>query len=285
MFNKRFTMVLLAATASVSMAGCAMLPTSLFGKLSQDQLTTAQAMINDSLVALQTDSDMSIASVVSDDAAYGTQGVGPVEGGAPWGRFMERAKPRIDKAREGIKHRERFEEPNDRGGKTGKVEMDFKGRHGNENRVVEKVVDADGKVVEVTVHFEASRKNGMTLVSDRHRKLGEDGTWTSTFKSVFTRKDGKTKTIEWTRTEAADGSETGEGTITRFDGSVVTITITKAVDGTVVTKVVDSRKKVDAELTQGDAETDATVVVTDGNSGQSETTTVTDTEEVQPSEE
>ncbi|HEY9898533.1 MAG TPA: hypothetical protein V6D00_05070 [Pantanalinema sp.] len=283
MFNKRFTMVLLAATATVSMAGCAMLPTSLFGKLSQSDLAAAQAMINDSLVALQTDADMSIASVISDDASYATMGLGDAKG-APMDRFKERAKPRLEKARGGIRHAERSEDPNDRGGKTGKVKMDVNGRHGNEVRTVEKVVDADGKLVEVTVHFELSHKNGMTLVSDRHRKLGEDGAWTSTFKSVFTRKDGKTKTVEWSRVEAADGTESGQGTITRFDGSVVTIAITKSADGTVVTKVTDSRQKVDAELTQGDTATDATVVVTDGESGQTEKSTIPDTEAVEPSE-
>ncbi|MNL12719.1 hypothetical protein D3C87_1335940 [compost metagenome] len=281
MFNKRFKRVLLAATASVSMAGCAMLPTSLFGKISQADLAAARAMVNDSLVALQTDADMTIASLMADDTSFGTQAV---RDGAPMERFKERAKPRLDKARADVRNPERSEAPNDRGGKTGKLKMDVKGRHGDEKRTVERVVDADGKLVEVTVHFEVSHKNGMTLVTDRHRKLGEDGTWTSTFKSVFTRKDGKTKTIEWSRLEAADGSETGQGTITRFDGSVVTISITKGADGTVVTKVTDSRQKVDAEVTLGDAATDATVVVTDGESGQTETSTVPDTEAVDPSE-
>ncbi|MBO9540349.1 hypothetical protein J7643_07135 [bacterium] len=294
MFNKRFMTVLLASTAVVSLTACAGLPTSVLGSLNAQQTAAARAMIDDAIASIQTDSDMTLAAALAEDSNLKIQAIefeaaasgsaGPRERDR-FERFKERAKPRLEKARGAIRTAEKVETPTEDGGKIVKVTMTVNHRNELQSRVVERTYDADGALIEAKVHFEMERKNGLKMTSDRHRKLEADGTWTASFKSVMTRKDGKTKTIEWTRVEATDGSETGEGKITRFDGSVVTITITKSADGTVVTKTVDSRAKVDAEITQPDAGTEATVTVTDGANGQvAATTTVSNTEAVEPSE-
>lgn len=298
MFSKRIQTVLLAATATVTMTGCAGLPTAVLGKLNAQQTAVAQALINDALTSLQTDSDMNLASALAEDTTLKTQAIeleaaATVEASGSVGarerqrseRFKDRAKHRLEKAKGAIRTVEKVETPNADGGKTVKITMSVNHKNGVQLRVVERVYAADASLLAATAHFEHEHKNGVKMVGDRNRALAADGTWHSTFKAVLTRKDGKVKTTEWTRVEAADGSETGEGKITRFDGSVVTISISKSADGTVVTKTVDSRAQLNAEITQGDVATDASVVVTDAASGQAAaTTTVSNTEEVEPSE-
>ncbi|MNX64648.1 hypothetical protein D3C86_956770 [compost metagenome] len=289
MFTKRFLTVLLASTAVVSLTACAALPLGALGSLNAQQTAAARAMIDDSVASMQTDVDMSLAAALADDANLKVQGLAFESAAGTrerdrFERFKERAKPRLQKARDAVRTVDRVETPTEDGGKIVKVTMAVNHRNGVQNRVVERAYAADGSLIEATVHFEMEQRNGSKMVGDRHRKLEADNTWHATFKYVITRRDGKVKTVEWTRVEAADGSETGDGKITRFDGSVVTIAITKSADGTVVTRTQDSSAKLEAEITQPEASTEASVTVTDGSNGQvAATTTVPDTEAVEPS--
>ncbi|HBN09740.1 MAG TPA: hypothetical protein DD435_14170 [Cyanobacteria bacterium UBA8530] len=138
----------------------------------------------------------------------------------------------------------------------------------------------DGKMVLVTASYRATHKNGMTMESTRIKKIETDDSYVSTFDSKITLKDGRTKTAHWVRTGNADGSEVSSvGTLVRFDGKTLQVTITKTVDGTTTSKVLDG---VAVEVSQEEGSPSLDVTVTDPKSGESEKTTITLPNDDQP---
>ncbi|MGE5707571.1 MAG: hypothetical protein ACM3YO_04490, partial [Bacteroidota bacterium] len=118
-----------------------------------------------------------------------------------------------------------------------------------------------------------THKNGMTSKSTRLKEINDGGTYKVTYDSVLTRKDGKTKTIHWVRTGSAEGVETLiEGTLTRFDGTVINLAAAKASDGTSTVSLTSDGVSVAA--TQNESTEQVLVTVTDPATSKSETTTV-----------
>ncbi|MNT29675.1 hypothetical protein D3C72_1654280 [compost metagenome] len=171
-------------------------------------------------------------------------------------------------------------------GKTVTKTMEFEHKNGTKKQTIVKVYSDNTRenLIEANFHLEQQHKNGMSLVIDRSRVLGEDGSWTIAYKATFTRKDEKVKTVAWTRVEAADGSQTGTGTITRFDGTVVQITFTKSADGVVVTRTIDGAAKVEAVVTQDEAAVEAEVTVKDQSTAQVTGEATVSVEDAEPSE-
>ncbi|GEM_PF-5713029 len=289
---------LLSATLVLSLAAtlnaCAGLPTGalsgLTSNLSPQQQAAVTAMVNDTLVASQFNQDMSDADVLSESGmttqalsvAVSTQAVASAKHKERMERFMKRSKQRLDHKRQAMKGQPIISED----GTTVTKTMEFDHKNGSKKQTIVKIYSDDTRenLIEANFHLEQQHKNGMSFVIDRSRVLGEDGTWTLSYKATFTRKDEKIKTVVWNRTEAADGSQTGTGTITRFNGTVVQITFEKSAEGVVVTRTVDGEAKVEAVVTQDESAVEAEVEVKDTASGENTGSATLNTDDAEPSE-
>ncbi|MBM3270527.1 MAG: hypothetical protein FJZ01_23075 [Candidatus Sericytochromatia bacterium] len=142
----------------------------------------------------------------------------------------------------------------------------------------------DAKVlVRVVDHVEATfPKSGAKHVTDRDRINFDDGTYKVTFSAKTSGKNSKTRTVEWTREGKADGSETGTGTITRFDGTKTEVTYTKDTSGKTVTATTDAASKAKVEVTQTEGAAEATVVIADAENPEKKTSETVDTEAEEP---
>jgi len=171
------------------------------------------------------------------------------------------------------------------GTKNHKVVMqvpDKKGR--TQEHSVEKKLAADGSVLESHVTIKTPGKNGQSIVHKQHKVFNQDGSASVTHTSKVTRKDGKVKTITHQRTQNADGSESGTGTITGYDGTVVTITFTKDATGVVVQTARHEKAKIVVEITKAEHEDTATVKVTNLKTGKVSTTTIAHCGDLEPSD-
>ncbi|MBM3275588.1 MAG: hypothetical protein FJZ00_10565 [Candidatus Sericytochromatia bacterium] len=286
--------------------------------LEADRLRDAgRALVADTLTTLQTDADMTAADQLSDDptlspapfrimaaATTGSTATGSVRPPHPvlrhrpllgpivrhaikrhLDRQREMARKLVAARRTATRVHERTETLNEDGTRTihARLEMTTKAG-GTLKQTSDRVVDAENTVLSAVADLERAFKNGHTLVSHRERKTAEDGSWTVTFTLTATRKDGAVKTVNWTRKGSADGTETGEGTILRFDGSKVTITYARNANGSTLTRTIDSAANIRAEVTKSEGETsaDTTVMTPDGQL--LEIAAVPDTEDVAPSE-
>lgn len=295
MSKKTLFSAVLALSFGASLTACAGLPTGAFGgltaNLSSQQQAAVTSMVNDYLVASQMNQDMTDADAMT-DAGMGVQGL-QVGASARVSaslklkerteRFKERSKARLEHKHGAMKGNAQVTISED--GTTVTKTMEFNHKNGTKKQTIVKVYADDTReaMVEATFHLEQEHRNGMKLVVDRSRTLAEDGSWSIAYTASFTRKDGKVKTVSWTRVEAADGSQTGSGTITRFDGTVVQITFTKSADGVVVTRTVDGDAKVEAVVTQDEASVEAEVTVKDGESGQVTGEATVSVEDAEPS--
>ncbi len=293
MSKKTLFSTVLALSIGASLTACAGLPTGTFAGLTSNlnpqQQAAVKSMVSDYLVASQMNQDMSDADAMS-ESSMGTMALG-VEVSARASasvklkermeRFKERSKQRIEHKRGAMKTQ--VETTTE--GNTVTKKMEFEHKNGAKKQIIVKVYADETleNLIEANFHLEQQHKNGMSLVIDRSRVVDADGNWTIAYKATFTRKDEKVKTVAWTRVEAADGSQTGTGTITRFDGTVVQITFTKSADGVVVTRTVDSAAQVEAEVTQDEAAVEADVTITN-QAGQVTGEATVSVEDAEPSE-
>lgn len=290
---------------TVGLVGCDMLPTAdefgtVVSKLSSTQRTVATSMIQDTVATLNVDAQLNVASMYTDDGSLRTQAL--VQAVATGSTMIElrkaaaarellqrqemakRMQARLKAAKANFRDFKPTSEVASDGSRVDRANMTMMNKNDQQNVSQEKFYDAEGTLIEVKSHFTRTHKNGLTYTADRDRKLQEDGSWKVTFTSTITGPKGKTKTVAWTRTVAVDGSEVGDGTITRFDGSVVTVHVERSADGSVLTRTVDTRAKVTVDVDAGDGSDGATVKVTNGETGQvAGTQTVEDTKTVDPS--
>ncbi|MNR86878.1 hypothetical protein D3C72_177350 [compost metagenome] len=295
MSKKSLLSAVLALSLGASLTACAGLPNGVFGgltaNLNPQQQVAVKSMVNDYLVASQMNQDMSDFDAMT-DSGKGTQALNVGASARVSAshklqeraqRFKERSKPRLEHKRGAMKGEAKVTVSED--GKTVTKTMEFQHKNGAKKQTIVKIYADDTRetLIEANFHLEQEHRNGMNLVVDRSRKLGEDGSWTITYHATFTRKDGKEKTVAWTRVEAEDGSQTGTGTLTRFDGTVVQITFTKSADGLVVTRTIDGDAKVEAVVSQDEASADAEVTVKDGSNGQVTGKATVNIEDAEPS--
>ena len=295
MSKKTLFSTVLALSIGASLTACAGLPTGTFAGLTSNlnpqQQAAVKSMVSDYLVASQMNQDMTDADAMS-ESSMGTQAIG-VELSARasaslklkerMDRFKDRSKQRIEHKRGSMKTE--VETTISEDGTTVTKKMEFEHKNGAKKQTIVKVYADSSRetLIEANFHLEQQHKNGMSLVIDRSRILGEDGSWTIAYKATFTRKDEKVKTVAWNRVEAEDGSQTGTGTITRFDGTVVQITFTRSADGVVVTRTVDGATQVEAEVTQDEASVEADVTVTN-QAGQVTGEATVSVEDAEPSD-
>jgi hypothetical protein len=295
MSKKSLLSAVLALSLGASLTACAGLPNGVFGgltaNLNPQQQAAVKSMVSDYLVASQMNQDMSDFDAMT-ESGMGTQAINVgVSARASASlklkerteRFKERSKPRIEHKKGAMKGEAKVTVSED--GTTVTKTMEFQHKNGAKKQTIVKIYADETRetLIEANFHLEQEHKNGMSLVIDRARQLGEDGSWTITYNATFTRKDGKEKTVAWTRVEAEDGSQTGSGTITRFDGTVVQITFTKSADGVVVTRTIDGDAKVEAVVTQDETSVEAEVTVKDGSNGQVTGEATVNIEDAEPS--
>lgn len=178
-------------------------------------------------------------------------------------KLHERAQKHLEARRGATRVAERTVVENEDGTRTITARMEITTRAGTQKQFVERTLDADGILLDSVHDFERQGKNGKAMKSHRERHTADDGSWTGTFKLEITRKDGKTKTVEWQRSGSADGSEVGEGKITRFDGTEVTIKVSKTSEGEVTTETTDSDAGIAVEIAGDDQGTAVEATVRD----------------------
>jgi hypothetical protein len=127
---------------------------------------------------------------------------------------------------------------------------DGKGASG-ERKIERTVRIADGTLVSLITSFKQVTPNGGSHTMERSKVLQEDGSYLVTVLSVHQGPDGRTRTMQGTKTIGVDGSITGSGTLTIKQGEEVIKTIELNFSGTEV------KQKVGAE--DKDAKTEVTL--------------------------
>lgn len=148
-------------------------------------------------------------------------------------------------------------------------------------REVIKRYDVDKDLVMISVKHVADHKNGLKSESTRVKTINDDGSYAVTFHSVITKGDGKTKTVDWTRTGTADGVETGSGMITRFDGATVSINVSRTAEGVASASIETPEATVEANQAE-DSDT-LNVDVSAGGQIDAQQVTVPEEGAIQPS--
>jgi hypothetical protein len=133
-----------------------------------------------------------------------------------------------------------------------------------------RTLDEDGSPLKVEGKASRELDKG-AFKADFERVFNEDGSVDSTYSAVVTRKsDGATRKVVWVRRHEADGSMSGTGTITKFDGTQVTVNLSRDAAGKHSIEASDAKAGVGVALGQDDSSSRATSVVTDLESKKSE---------------
>lgn len=251
--------------------------------LTEAQKTLASQYVQDLTLALQADADQTSAELISVDSlgSYAIMAGGRTQVNrapkmkARMEALKTKAKARLEKRKAGMQISQMVETTNEDGSIDRTVTME-KTSGVAIKRVVTRhyVVAAENEELAwVKTIREMTHKNGIVFKSTRLKEINQDDTYKVTYDSAFTRKDGKTKTVHWVRTGNADGVETMiEGTLTRFDGTVINLAAAKASDGTSTVSLTSDGVSVAA--TQSESTEQVLVTVTDPATSKSETTTV-----------
>lgn len=89
---------------------------------------------------------------------------------------------------------------------------------------LQKLVKTEGtELLSWHVEFKQTLPSGLTRVSTRDKTLQADGSYLVTFHTVLTLANGRSRTADWSKTIAADGTVTGKGTIVWKDKAGVMV--------------------------------------------------------------
>lgn len=290
--------IALAACLTLLASGCDVagtldvLPGLKGSSLSNQQQVIADQLVTDLVANVQASTDLDLGTLFTEATgatAYRVQRAGVNKEALKQAqtKLKERLKPQLDKHKAGMKTTSVATASVTVEGvvcvaTTTKVEFARGGV--TQSQTVTRTVDPDGDLLKVVADLSRSFKNGMAFTARRERTNAADGSYTAIFHSESAMK-GKTRTVDWTRQGLADGSETGTGTIKRFNGTTVTLTVTRTADGVTVIKTSDDAAKVGVEVAQTEGSTAATAKVTDVAKGTETVATIPDTEATQPAAE
>ncbi|MEB3330372.1 MAG: hypothetical protein VKQ33_14195 [Candidatus Sericytochromatia bacterium] len=138
---------------------------------------------------------------------------------------LAKAKGNMDKAREALKNVEWVD--NGDGTRSKTFTFDVSRTENGETisrsrKIVRTVRAEDNVLVSLTAEFTNARPNGGSTTTSRAKTLQPDGTYRVVFHSVIVLGDGTTRTADWEKTIAADGTVAGSGKIVwERDGAVV----------------------------------------------------------------
>lgn len=264
--------LLVAACDAVGTAN--VLPALKSVRLSGQQQTIANQLVTDVVANAQAYTDLDLAALFTDGgsaAAYRAQRAGgkPPAAQQRDNKVKERFKQQLDKHKGGMKATSVATESVTVDGVAcvaTTTQLQFSRGAVTQSQTLTRTVDPDGDVLKVVQDMSRTFQNGHAFTAHRERTNAADGSYTVLYHSEATMK-GRTRVVDWTRTGAADGSETGTGTIKRANGTIVTITVTKTADGVTTTVTKDTAAKVGVEVAQTDGATEATAKVTDSSTG------------------
>lgn len=258
--------------------------------LTSGQKTLMTQYVQDLAAQVQTQTDQTTSEVLSSDEysvmSYSVMG-GPKINRAEKVRQFEqnmknKLKGKLDRKKQGMQI-VKTEADNDLGGKDYTVVMTKESPNLKMVREVIKSYNADKDLVKVSVKHSADHKNGLKSESTRIKIINEDGSYTVTSHSVMTRKDGKSKIVDWTRTGTADGVETGTGLITRFDGATISINVSRTAEGVASASV--EAPEATVEASQGEDSDTLNVEVSADGQTDSQQVSVPEEGAIAPSEE
>ena len=283
---------------------CAELPGS--SLLSEAKRLAGSQLAQDLIANLQTVSTFDFNSL--EGISYATQAlpgqIGPSAAGAPGRVPMKPGAPKppafnqgIEKMKQGMAKLDRLkdrikpgpEQDSESEKMVGgqKVREQLRKRavsrgKGNESHELTRTLDTDGSPLKVEGKASRSLDRG-SFKADFQRVFNEDGSVDSTYSAVVTRKsDGATRTVVWVRRHEADGSMTGTGTITKFDGTTVTVNLSRDAAGKNKLEASDAQAGVGVAVGQDDSSSRATSVVTDLASNKSEPSAEVDADAAEP---
>lgn len=167
--------------------------------------------------------------------------------------------------------------PNDDGSTTRTLTLSRTGAKGLVRHMTVETTRKLGQLVSRKMTLTISHPNGRTRSAERTVTVNEDKSRTVATKMTLTLADGRTRTIELTGTRALGegaASYTATGTLTRFDGKVIQlsvnrqasgdVTVTSSEDGVTVTATADASGDVTAtQASTSDGHTAAIVVDTE----------------------
>lgn len=269
----------LAACLTVAVSACDVsnldvLPALKNVRLNSQQQAIANQLVTDLVSNVQASTDLDLAALYtasSGTSAYQVQRKGPNQEAEMKreDKLKERVKQQFDKHKGNMKATAVSTESVTVDGVVcvaTTTKLQFTRGAVTQSQTVTRTVDPDGTLIKLVGDMSRSFKNGKEFKAHRERTNAADGSYTAVYHSEMAMK-GKTRVVDWSRTGTADGTETGTGTITRFDGTKVTMTITRAADGVTVTKTTDDKAKVGVEVSQTDGSTELSAKVTDSTSG------------------
>ncbi|MGE5707141.1 MAG: hypothetical protein ACM3YO_02315 [Bacteroidota bacterium] len=235
--------------------------------LSAAQKSFAIQSVQDLSSQLQVEQDQTVGELLSDSSYSVLAGrFEPMQ--TRMQNVREKMKPRLEKKGQGMTVT-KSTVTNPDGTIDESVLMERSGKNAIRREVIRRYQGDD--LIRITTVYQATHPSGVTVESTRVKDLNEDGSYTVTFDSKLTRPNGKTKLVHWVRSGNADGTEVKvEGTITRFDGQVVNLSIVET-DGKIKATIEDP-VKVEVSQEEGSATIEATV--TDPQSGQSDSRTL-----------
>ncbi len=218
--------------------------------------------------------------------------------------MVEQAKPKLDAMRKAVAKRvdariknikEKFDPSKDFESSQGTASIDpwgdvtivsatmsLKVKEATKTHVFDRYYDDNKVLVWVIDHTVHAFKNGAKHVADRDRMNFDDGTYKITYTASTTGPKGKTRSVSWNRDGKADGSESGSGTITRFDGATTNVTFTKDAEGKTVTSTTDDSTKTKVEVSQTEGSSEAVVVTVDSQDPTKTASETINSEDLEP---
>lgn len=271
---------------AASLCGCAALG-PLGGDLSQTGVQAGKRAAYDTIEAISAAEVARVTDGIAYKAAFAVQSISATAdvsvcecAATLAGDFSEREARLWARFNGAAKQVEKSRVTNSDGTVTVKINAQIENPGASRKLILERLLSAEGTVKKSTFDLQGEIQNGRKDHASRTFDRAADGTWSATFRREIERPDGKHKTVSWSTAGNSDGTSTSTGTITRFDGSKLDVTISRSADGTVVAKSVDAASGAVAKVTKGDLEASASIAVESSTGKVAESSAVNETLEV-----
>ena len=260
------------------------------GDLSQASLLAGKLAANDTVAAISAAEVARVAESVAHQTAFAVQSVTATSdlsvcecAGSQAGDFAQREARLWARFGGAIKQVEKSRVTNADGTVTVKVDAQIENPGVTRTIKLERLLAPEGTIKKSTLDTQGEVQNGRKDHVARTFDRAADGTWSATFLRETERQDGKHKTVSWSTAGKSDGSSTSTGTITRFNGTKLDVTIARSIDGTIVSKTVDAAAGVVARVTKGDLEASASIAIETPGGKAAETSSVSERRTVEGS--
>lgn len=273
-----------------SVCGCAALAPA-GGDLSQATVAAGKRAAYDTIAALSAAEVARVADSMANRTAFAAQAVAATadvsvcecsDSGAA--EFLDREARLWARFKGAARQVEKSRVTNVDGTVTVKVDAQIENPGASRKLKLERLLAPDGTVRKSSLDLQSEVHNGRKDHASRTFERAAAGSWTANFKREIERQDGKHKIVSWATAGNSDGTSTSTGTITRFDGTRLDLTITRSAGGTIVSKTLDAGAGVVARVTKGDLAASASIAVESPGGKTAEASTVAESLEVEAAE-